>query len=1335
MLRKLGSLGAAALLASTLLVPATAAAAPEGAPEADRFVRPLDQPRVSPDDYDYGAGSEAREYFVRLSDAPAAAYTGGVPGQSASVQRADDGSLDYRHDSAAARSYREHLVEEQVGTLQRLEASIGRDVELTGSFTVANHGFTLELTPDEARELGTFSEVRWIQQVPEYELHTDAGPAWLGARGPVWEREGDGLAEGDFLGEGVVVGIIDTGINPSNPAFAAVSADGYEHENPRGEGNYVGSCDPTNVPGGDGEGVVLEEFGQTVPFGSYYDEDLAELCNDKLIGMWGYAGINGGSPIDYDGHGSHTAGTAAGNFVDGISAVTPVPVEGNEFDISGVAPRANIISYAACCTGGGLYSAVDQIVVDDVDVVNYSIGSTSPTPDLLQDPMTWGFLVARANGIHVANSAGNSGPSNQTIGSPSDAPWLTVVGSSTHDRIALNVLEVLDAEGEVVGSFDGKGVSGPLTEPTEIVYAGDRDNALCGPDVWDAGEFDGEIVLCDRGEFGRVQKSEVAAAAGAGGFILVNDEPNAGSIPGSLNGDAYPIPGLHLTFDDGLALKDLLEATEDADGTIAGTTFVRDDAYGDIMSVFSSRGPNTFDASVLSPHVTAPGHDILAPYGSDDDVEYQFISGTSMSGPHVAGAFALLHEAFGEAVSPAEAQSALQLTARTDVRKTDGQTPADWYDMGSGHVDVAAALATGLLLDVDPESYVEAIVSGDTAALNLPSLAQGQCVGTCTWTRTFTGAPGTGEVAWEVSGEGQGFDVTVEPSSFTLAEGETQELTVTADVSAFNPGEDRFGIVELTTAAEGVSDAHLPVIARPTEFGGPTMVELGSEGYVDGASLPFRAADAPDLQVELDGFAPGTLDDLELPQDPTPGNPFQNIAEDGLHRVEVPEGTSRFSVVVGETTSPDIDLFVGLAEDEDGPPVPAELVCESTAPSSAERCDLVDPEPGTYWVLVQNWEASAPTALDATELITAVVPSGEAFVELDAPAAITAPTDFDVELAWALEPGPTYWFARLSLRTDADAEDAFETLVDLTVEPELPVADAGGPYTVVVGQTVTLDGSASSHPEDLAIEHAWDVSQLGIASPQAGETITVLPTVLGEREVTLTVTAEDGTSDTDTATVEVLPPGSDPDPDPEPGEACEDVDGESFTDVAGGPHGDNVGCVAAYGIALGKGDGSFDPAGDVRRDQMASFLARLLQVGGVDLPDAPASRWPDVTDGPHALAIDQLTELGIIAGRSGGERFDPAGRVTRAQMASFLVRAIEEILGEDLDAPRSPFTDTAGSVHAGNIDVAYALGVAEGRTATTFAPQRDVRRDQMASFLARTLDALLARDVELTPLD
>ncbi len=183
--------------------------------------------------------------------------------------------------------------------------------------------------------------------------------------------------------------------------------------------------------------------------------------------------------------------------------------------------------------------------------------------------------------------------------------------------------------------------------------------------------------------------------------------------------------------------------------------------------------------------------------------------------------------------------------------------------------------------------------------------------------------------------------------------------------------------------------------------------------------------------------------------------------------------------------------------------------------------------------------------------------------------------------------------------------------------------------------------------------------------------------------------------------------------------------------MTGGPHAASIGCVAGFGIAEGRVDGTYGPLDEVRRDQMASFIARTLEVAGVDLPADPEASWPDVTGGPHQLAIEQLTDLGVVQGRGGN--YVPGDTVTRAQMASFLVRSLELVLDRELSAGASPFTDIDGNTHQRNIEIAHDLGVAQGRTATSFVPGADVRRDQMGSFIARSLQVMVDEDVALTP--
>ncbi|MEX1176939.1 MAG: S-layer homology domain-containing protein [Nitriliruptor sp.] len=199
--------------------------------------------------------------------------------------------------------------------------------------------------------------------------------------------------------------------------------------------------------------------------------------------------------------------------------------------------------------------------------------------------------------------------------------------------------------------------------------------------------------------------------------------------------------------------------------------------------------------------------------------------------------------------------------------------------------------------------------------------------------------------------------------------------------------------------------------------------------------------------------------------------------------------------------------------------------------------------------------------------------------------------------------------------------------------------------------------------------------------------------------------------------------------------ACAGVVPVEFPDVSSPAHGANISCIAGYGIALGFPDGTYGPGQDVDRDQMASFIQRVLATAGVELPASPSDAFDDDDGNTHEEAINQLVELGVVQGKT-ATTYAPDDQVTRAQMAALIVRAVEKILGEELPAPRSPFTDVpSGGVHTTAIDKAHAAGLVEGRTATTFEPNEDVRRDQMASFIGRTLELLFHELVELNAID
>src|SRR5690606_15450065 len=249
------------------------------------------------------------------------------------------------------------------------------------------------------------------------ELATDVSHDLIGSAS-FWD--GDTGTDLATRGEGVIVGLLDTGINPHHPSFAATAGDGYVHTNPFGSGNFLGVCDPSHP--------------NPEPIG---DAKLIGECN-----------FHPSSPNaqDVQGHGSHVASTIAGNiheatFTMGNSTITRT--------IQGVAPRANIVSYLVCfptCPVSSSVAAADQAIADGVDVLSFSIsGTDSPWTDLVD----LAFLEAYQAGIFVAAAAGNEGPGAGTVAHT--GPWNAAVAASTHERVVGHTVDVFTDSGPVPG--------------------------------------------------------------------------------------------------------------------------------------------------------------------------------------------------------------------------------------------------------------------------------------------------------------------------------------------------------------------------------------------------------------------------------------------------------------------------------------------------------------------------------------------------------------------------------------------------------------------------------------------------------------------------------------------------------------------------------------------------------------------------------------------------------------------------------------------------------------------------------------------------------------------
>jgi len=207
----------------------------------------------------------------------------------------------------------------------------------------------------------------------------------------------------------------------------------------------------------------------------------------------------------------------------------------------------------------------------------------------------------------------------------------------------------------------------------------------------------------------------------------------------------------------------------------------------------------------------------------------------------------------------------------------------------------------------------------------------------------------------------------------------------------------------------------------------------------------------------------------------------------------------------------------------------------------------------------------------------------------------------------------------------------------------------------------------------------------------------------------------------------VMPPegriGSPPPPRPlDPACPPGQVPPAPFPDVAGNEHEGAIACMAWREVARGSAGGDYLPAAPVRRDQMASFLLRLLHVAGATVPADPPNAFDDDDGSTHERAIDTLAAMGIVTGRS-VRTYAPGATVTRAQMASFIARALAHATGAPLANTADFFADDSGGTHERSINQLAEAAIAGGTVDGRYRPGEAVRRDQMASFLARALAA------------
>lgn len=1036
----------------------------------------------------------ANQYVVTLKDKPLSAYDGSIEGYKPTSSMASKntnvtakGMLNTK--SFASKAYKKFLSTKQAEIKLHIGLKLKRELKILSSQQLAHNGFTTYLTATEVAMLKSMPEIKAISKVELVQLDTDSGPKYSGAD-KVWS--GTATYQGS-KGEGVIVGVIDSGISSFlepvidindldnlpdfHPSFADVGGDGYDHTNPLGEGVYLGEC--KQAPG---------------------------WCNDKLIGIMTFGILKhviinrdendprSKTGQDGNGHGTHTASTAAGNVVKNINTDREIdgldePHYRESFvydEISGVAPHANIMAYKICnfsgsCNPSMLLEALEHAIDNGINVLNYSISGPPKRP--WYHYTAEAFLNARAAGIHVAASAGNTGyGGNYTVQTPANAPWITSVAANSHDR-GFNKKQITLTGGSETFELDsnvltGEGATLDLP-PTDIVYAADVEykgagthththshNSIdaedffhypsdahdynepageypvayehshvhnnynsyeifgiegsCGQDSLDPEKVTGKIVICNRGGdkdgrvLSRLSKGHGVKFANGAAMVLINTNTSNDNVVA----DRHTIPAIHLEEDDGEDLLDWLAEGEGHQASLNKSVLVSDEEQGGLMGAFSAKGPGVYSQNYLLPAISSAGVQVLAggigagmldaaaPKGIQTDRKFVYKTGTSMSAPHVAGMYALIESVRPE-WTPAQAQSALMLTAGTElklmgpmVRGEQTYDPAPLNYTGAGLARVDRAIATGLIMTETIEGYLAADPDGDNfyvrditvdsplwdtgvstpdeiadlepkelpvgwhgkpEKLNLASMSMGQCLNSCEWTRTFTA---TQDAIWKVSYTytTPGLELTSDKDDdyISVKTGEDFSLTVTAKSVEGIETDWVDGRVVLTATDESIPVVTVPVTVEFIVGRAPEAINIEANRNIgQHTSTDFSSIGSEDITVTDSQMVTGTVYSGHILRNSTPVEIFDKVDESTLIiPINIPARSSRLVVEILETTSPDLDIYIGEDLNKNGYPEYNELSNVYFWSLTNNKLELLDydfPRAGSYWIMVHNF--------------------------------------------------------------------------------------------------------------------------------------------------------------------------------------------------------------------------------------------------------------------------------------------------------------------------------------------------------------------------------------------
>ncbi|MBS3797975.1 S8 family serine peptidase [Pseudoalteromonas sp. BDTF-M6] len=1083
-------------------------------------------------------------YIVRLKDA-SVAVAAKDPNSPLTRSLGDSNAKLFERGqptSKAVVTYERQLRDKQQQVFQEVTGLTGR-TEMRRQFTKAINGFSVKMTEQEAARIANLGSVASVMRSKHYDLLTDEGPKQISAD-QVWS----GMASPTGVkhkGEGQIIGIIDTGINSDHPSFADIGGDGYDHANPWGAGQYVGDCveDAEHIQCNDkligvrSYDVITDTYAEMIPGWPAIGEDYQG--HGSHVASTAAGNVVKDVPYMIAGIGEEQDGKIlADALFPEISGVAP---HANIIAYQ-VCHSTNASGYAGC-PGEALVAGIEDAISDGVDVINFSIGGADS--NVWADPVQLAFLSAREAGINVAAAAGNSGTgvcgASECLGYlDNSSPWLAQVAATTHGRSVVIETGVeyagfIDpAMGSEVPSWSEMGLVGGSINQEEITgvvvwakdYAdvnGTKDfNGYCAAE-YPAGTFDffkdgtaipgaadgstNVIVICQRhhpqdpNANARTAKVENVQAGGADGFIMYNRDSAQGTVP-----ESYALPGVHFTYDqwNGVYPEDGLEDWVDSFSekghmiTIKPTVVERrinaEDA--DWLARFSSRGPSFSNIEVLAPTLAAPGVNIYAAYSDEHPfvptpfgLDYSMSSGTSMASPHVAGSMALIRQANPEWTA-AEVQSALMMTADNVVQywrlnqEGSQSDKAQIYRAGTGRINVANAVKSGLIMDESAENFLAAdpYNGGTPHKLNLPNLVDFSCAPECQWVRTVKA---TKDGTWTVSHEDvvnwafdmrqqaaqNGVNIEIIPETFSLKAGETQTIIVKASVmdtqDMFSNAEVELHTNLIFKAEEAdIPDAHWPMAFKYDRGELPSRV--GTVAHANKDTLVAKGITLPAVEAPVAHAYKPTKADVQtatIPKDDDSTYPWamnrtdtvnpEDVLDEAVHSgfVTVPANSKRLILEVLDAESglegtPDLGnplVYIGKDYNGDGVIQPQdEILCASNHSMIKNFCNINNPEEGEYWYMLYNNRDNGNEGFEETFEYAVAVVSDQ--ISDDITASLPAGDGIntvDMTVAWNL---------------DMEEGDVFYSMIDVGTSAVNPSNLGSIPFKLVRGvDRVNLD--------------------------------------------------------------------------------------------------------------------------------------------------------------------------------------------------------------------------------------------------------------------------------------